>query len=309
MNELRIDDPTPSALGGIFRWLGEHVTGQLRDGDSDGAAPDRVTAPRLYVPSDRLQAFLESTGGSEIASLGPTGWLPPTAPAMWKTALALDLLRAHGFPFPLKGLVVMDSESAFIRPVAASESAAMSLELAEVEEGSAGVRVGIRGEVRNQRGQICQEGRTNLLFLSGRRSPRVEREDPPSENGRWKEIERWRVGPGLARRFARISTDYNPVHLSTLTARALGYRRPILHGACIQAMAAHAIINSRLGGDPQKLRKLWIRFRAPFWLPGQAVLAVEENASSGRVAFRILPAPGEARSIAEGHFVGEAAQG
>lgn len=309
MTEIRINEPTPSALRGILRWLGDHVGGRFRERPEDPLPPTRLVASRLYLPGDRLKGFLESTGGSQIDALGPTGLLPPTAPAMWKTALALELLRVRGFPFPVKGLVVMDAESVFLRPLPASETASMCLEVAEVEAGGAGVRVAIRSEVRNGRGLLCQEGLTNLLFLSGNRSDGRPREGPESDGKRWKEVERWRVGPGLARRFARISTDFNPVHLSTLTARALGYRRPILHGACIQAMTAHAIIGSHLRGDPQKLRKLKIRFRAPFWLPGEAVLAVEERSSPGPTAFRILPGPGATRSIAEGHFVGDAGQG
>lgn len=40
----------------------------------------------------------------------------------------------------------------------------------------------------------------------------------------------WDLPGTLGRRYARVSGDWNPIHLSSLTARPFGYRRPIAHG-------------------------------------------------------------------------------
>jgi hypothetical protein len=43
-------------------------------------------------------------------------------------------------------------------------------------------------------------------------------------------VDTWRLPADLGRRHARVSGDYNPIHLHPLTARPLGFPRAIVHG-------------------------------------------------------------------------------
>jgi acyl dehydratase len=90
-------------------------------------------------------------------------------------------------------------------------------------------------------------------------------------------VARWSLRGDAGRRYAAVSGDWNPIHLWSVTARPFGFRRPILHGFCTQAMVAHALIQHRLGGDAAALRRLRIAFRAPLPLPGSARLLVGEG--------------------------------
>ena len=53
----------------------------------------------------------------------------------------------------------------------------------------------------------------------------------------------WRLGAGLGRRYAAVSGDRNPIHLSRLSARAFGFPRQIAHGMWSQARALAAVEN------------------------------------------------------------------
>ncbi len=136
------------------------------------------------------------------------------------------------------------------------------------------------------------------------RGDRTRRREEVDEPSTWEEIARWSLRGNHGRRYARVSGDYNPIHLWSLTARAFGFRRPILHGFCIEALAAHALIAHRCGGDPTRLRRLQITFRAPLLLPSQASLRVGESPRGWR--FQLLGAPKDAteKLCAEGTFVG-----
>lgn len=68
------------------------------------------------------------------------------------------------------------------------------------------------------------------------------------------------------RRYASISGDYNPIHLSTLSAKLFGFKRAIAHG-----MWTLACVASRLGdGDEshtQDIKRIVCTFKKPVLLP------------------------------------------
>lgn len=73
----------------------------------------------------------------------------------------------------------------------------------------------------------------------------------------------WRLPANLGRRYASVSGDHNPIHLSPLTARALGFRRQIAHGMWSLGRCVAAIEN-RL---PEAVT-VDVAFKKPIFLPG-----------------------------------------
>jgi acyl dehydratase len=80
----------------------------------------------------------------------------------------------------------------------------------------------------------------------------------------------WSVDGATARRYARLTGDINPIHMSSLTAKALGFKAMMLHGmwtfgrACamhpVQMMADHIRITSAFKLPiylPNSLRYRW----------------------------------------------------
>ena len=68
--------------------------------------------------------------------------------------------------------------------------------------------------------------------------------------------------------FARLSGDYNPVHMDEEHARAAGFDTVIVHGMCVLGAAARA--SAALAPPDSLLRELDVRFANPV-LPGQRV--------------------------------------
>ena len=68
---------------------------------------------------------------------------------------------------------------------------------------------------------------------------------------------RWRVPDDIGRRYAKVSGDVNPIHMSSLTAKALGFKRAIAHGMWVKAHALAAQVKPpcRRAGTPAM--RLW----------------------------------------------------
>jgi acyl dehydratase len=89
--------------------------------------------------------------------------------------------------------------------------------------------------------------------------------------------------PNLALIF-RLTGDTNPLHIDPERAKAAGFPRPILHGMASFGVAAHAILRTIAGYDPERLASIEARFARPIF-PGETVRTeMWENGS--QVAFR-----------------------
>lgn len=69
----------------------------------------------------------------------------------------------------------------------------------------------------------------------------------------------------------RLLGDRNPLHIDPAVARASGFDRPILHGACTFGIACLTVIRGFCGGNPERLARFAARFVGPL-VPGQALL-------------------------------------
>lgn len=77
---------------------------------------------------------------------------------------------------------------------------------------------------------------------------------------------RWIPDGETPQTYARLSGDFNPVHMDPEHARGAGFADVIVHGMCVLGVASRAA--HALAGEGQVLRELSVRFANPV-LPGQ----------------------------------------
>lgn len=70
--------------------------------------------------------------------------------------------------------------------------------------------------------------------------------------------------------YYRMNGDVNPLHAAPAAAKAAGFERPILHGLCTSGVVCHALIQSLVNYDAQRLISLSMRFSAPTY-PGETI--------------------------------------
>ncbi|MGH9034682.1 MAG: MaoC/PaaZ C-terminal domain-containing protein, partial [Acidimicrobiia bacterium] len=79
-----------------------------------------------------------------------------------------------------------------------------------------------------------------------------------------------RVDEDQTFRYADASGDRMPIHLDDNLARSVGLPGIIVHGLCTMAFAGRAVVEEACAGDPERLRRLAVRFSRPV-LPGQEI--------------------------------------
>jgi len=99
-------------------------------------------------------------------------------------------------------------------------------------------------------------------------------------------IAQWTLDAAAGRRYARLSGDWNPIHLTRWSARLMGMRAPIIHG--MHTLGASCAALERETGRPAIA--IDCRFRAPVALGSSVVLAFDAAAGDFAVSATGKPA-------------------
>ena len=92
----------------------------------------------------------------------------------------------------------------------------------------------------------------------------------------------------IGRRYASVSGDYNPIHLSPWSAKLLGFKRAIAHGMyskalCLSMLAKNDVLGSRTASSSIFSDKvIKTQFLQPIYLPSFAQLDLEQMISEQR---------------------------
>lgn len=93
----------------------------------------------------------------------------------------------------------------------------------------------------------------------------------PSEE--WSNLSHWQLGSGMGRRYARISGDFNPIHLHPLVSRWFGFDKPIIHGMYMMARAQAELERQQ----SKAVTYIDVTFKRPVILPARAQLWVNSD--------------------------------
>lgn len=107
---------------------------------------------------------------------------------------------------------------------------------------------------------------STYLIKRGKRTGRNDAPQPglPSVEG----VGEWTIAPDAGQRYAALSGDWNPIHLWQWSARLMGMRAPIIHGAHTLAKSC-ALLQASSG---RVITSVWCRFRQPVPLGSSVAL-------------------------------------
>lgn len=239
----------------------------------------------LSADPERVAAF------RRVCGLPPGDGLPLTYPHVMAAGMHLRMLLDPAFPVRLAGVVHVWHRVHRHAPVP-SDALDFRCSLGDHAVTAIGDEFRLRTEVRRD-GRLLWSEDTGFAALAPRRrsAPRPGDAGPAAERGTAEPSgagdgqARWRVPADTGRRYARVSGDWNPIHLYGLTARLFGFHAPIAHGMWTLARCA-----GDLGSESLPAVELEARFLKPLLMPAEA--ALERTTTDTEIRFRLGAASG-----------------
>ncbi len=189
--------------------------------------------------------------------------------------VAMSVMVQDDFPLPLLGMIHLRNQVEHFAPVLFTDELSIRAWARDLAGHKSGTQVQIVAEIHNADGtELLWRGTSSYLakgvYLPGLDKPTapVARVDfvPPAPTAQWK------LGVDTGRAYAAVSGDFNPIHLSVLSAKALGMRRSIAHGM----YAASRVLATVPQAKPDAFT--WdISFDSPVFLPATVSLEVVDH--------------------------------
>jgi acyl dehydratase len=261
--------------------LSLYARAALRRGDGGGPGAPGVPGVALRlagrVPdAERVAAYARLCG----ERFGPD--LPPLFPHLLGFPLQLALLTDPAAPFPAMGLVHVANHVEVVRGIPLGAAVDVEVEMTPVRPHRKGRTVDLLARASLDGEVVWRSASTYLRRGGGSEEPAesaVEAVEPADGGLRLGAV--WRLPGDLGRRYAAVSGDRNPIHLSAPTARVLGFPRAIAHGMWTAARCL-AALEGRLA-PPYAVD---VDFRSPILLPGTVELHTAVGADRSRFEVR-----------------------
>jgi acyl dehydratase len=194
--------------------------------------------------------------------------LPVTYPHVLAFPLQVALMADRAFPLALPGLVHVRNRVEQLRPIALGEALDLEVRAERFARHPRGATVDLCASV-SAGGTEVWRSRSTYLARGAAAPEGAPEADVVVEVGDLAPGSiSWRVPDDAGRRYAKVSGDVNPIHLSGLTAKAFGFKRAIAHGMWVKARAL-AALSGRLPGA----LTVDVGFRKPLFLPSTVTLA------------------------------------
>jgi acyl dehydratase len=207
--------------------------------------------------------------------------LPATYPHMLTFPLQMALMSDRAFPFALPGLVHARNRIQMLRPIGADALLDLEVWAENFAQHRKGAAVDLMASVSAGGEEVWRS--TSTYFARGATAPEgapeADIEVPVGDLERVAAT--WRIPDDAGRRYAKVSGDVNPIHLSGLTAKAFGFKRAIAHGMWVKAR----VLGALSGRLPDEL-SLDVSFRKPLFLPSTVTLSTAQAGGGWDFAVR-----------------------
>jgi acyl dehydratase len=212
-----------------------------------------VSRPPVTVERDHVERY------AEVCGFPVKDTVPLPYPHMLAFPLHMALMTDPAFPTPAMGMVHIENSITARRPIAIGESLVAGVWVGRPLPHPAGTAYRFTTTVTSGDGETVWEEASTYL-RRGRRDPDAVWTSTFEDVAPSGPV--WPLKADLGRQYARVSGDYNPIHLTSLSAKALGFPRQIAHGMWTKARCIAAMEN-RL---PDAVT-VEVAFKKPVFLP------------------------------------------
>jgi acyl dehydratase len=259
--------------------------------------PDDSTLPRLeaelshfHAKRERVEAYRAVCGGE------PSDVLPAAYPHVLAMPVQLALMSSSAFPVRIMGLVHLRNHIEQRRPLRVGEAGRLRVWIDGHRETNVGQEFDVNTSVEIDGQAVWQETcvfmarrmtRNTTKRYSGRiaagegiPAPDAESVQPTSPDT--VRTSTFEADDGIGWRYARVSSDFNPIHLSKVGARMFGFNQPIAHGMWSLARCLAALDSETFAGS----KRVDVVFKRPVLIPAPLTLETWHTADGAGFALK-----------------------
>jgi acyl dehydratase len=246
-------------------------------------------------PSATQPRIVARVGGVPIAAARVAGYraacafaaadsVPSTYPQVLAAPVLAELMLSPRFVLPIAGIIHVRSRVRELRPLVPGERVDIEARVDGLRPVKQGLEADLETRISRAGEPVWESTTTVLGRTSEKKGPsRRATVKPLVEIPLEARAETWSIPGNTGRRYARVSGDYNPIHLFALSARLFGFDRPIAHGMWSLARCLAAVENDL----PPRPRQTEVEFKRPILLPAEALFVARGDGTGTEFALHL----------------------
>lgn len=231
--------------------------------------------PSVIIDADHLSQYCDICGFKESKDV------PFIYPQILTFGLMLEFMGSEYCPWPAAGMVHMVNRIEQHNPLFIGDDLRIELSTGDLFRHEKGQMFNIKFQVLRGGHLVWQATQSTLCRVVKQPVGEQYRSVMHSET-RLSRQASFSIPANIGRRYGKVSGDVNPIHLTTLTARAFGFKRAIAHGMWTKARALSALLPE--GITERAMAE--VEFKLPLYLPGTVSLWSNRSAKCAKFELR-----------------------
>ena len=223
-------------------------------------------ANHVVIDPIHMQAYHQVIGWQEQHGIAPT-YLQVMA-----FKLHLQLLTCRDFPFASMGLVHLTNRIEQFTALTTDMPFTLSCHAENLRSHKKGWLFDVVTIASVDNNRVWKSTSGNLFRCQNSMPAEGKKAHSEQEVESSSLIAQLNLPSSTGRRYARVSGDYNPIHLWPLTAKLLGFPRHIAHGMWSKARCLSALSETEMGSCITQACIIDVEFKRPLLLPARVNL-------------------------------------
>ncbi len=241
--------------------LGALLSSTKRPGPVKALHKVAYVRPSVVLDADHIAAYIR------VCGLQPAHGVPVIYPQLLTFPLAMAFFGSEHCPWPALGTVHLANRIHQHQRLQAGDDLRVEMRTGELMAHEKGQVFHL--EMAILRNDVLVWEATQTLLRIGVSKPtgktyesRIANDTPLSHQADFA------VPADTGRRYAKVSGDFNPIHLTAASAKLFGFRQAIAHGLWTTARALAPLVPA----EPLAQAELDVEFKTPLFLPATASL-------------------------------------